>query len=91
MGNGEGDLGLATRRGGDVLVDHVDVHVGLGQGLEDARGRTGFVADADQGDHRIGGRVGDGGDEGFSMFSPSETTTVPGPSSKDERQWMRTS
>ena len=54
-------------------------------------GGAGLVGHAEQRDPRLVGRMGHGGDERMLhglLFS--ETTTVPGPSSKLERQWIRT-
>ena len=48
VGDGEGDLGEPPGGGGLVLDDHVDVDVGVGERLEDARGGARLVGDAER-------------------------------------------
>ena len=61
--DGERHVGAAAAGERLVLDDHVDVDVGVGERAEDAPGDARLVGDAEQRDPRLGGRVGDGGDE----------------------------
>src|SRR5690606_19249810 len=62
-GQGEGDVRAAGLDPGDVLDDHVDVHVGRGDHVEDLRGLAGDVRDAVDGDLALGPVMGDAGDD----------------------------
>ena len=61
----ERDVGQAGRRRRDVLHDHVEVDLGVGQRLEDARGLADLVGDADDGDLGFAAVVRDAGDDGL--------------------------
>ncbi len=49
----------------DVLDDHVDVHVGVGQRREDVGRHAGFVGHAAHGDLGLVGGVGHAADDGL--------------------------
>ena len=60
----EGDVGEVGRGGRDVLDDHVEVDLGLGERVEDAGGLADLVGYADHGDLRLAPVVRDAGDDG---------------------------
>ena len=59
----ERDVGEPGRGGRDVLHDHVDVDLDVGERLEDAGGLADLVGDADDGDLGLAAVVGDAGDD----------------------------
>ncbi len=87
LGQREGDVGLAGLDLGDVLQNHVDVDLGLGDGAEDLGGVTRRIGQADDGDLGLAAVVCDTGDQGFfhGMSSIDPDTIVPGLVVYDER------
>src|SRR5665811_2373043 len=66
----EGDVGQSGLHGRDVLDDHVDVDLGIGDSLEDLGRLAGVVRDADDGDLGFAAVVSyTGNDRGFHVVS----------------------